>query len=166
MPVIQNQVVDGAGWMTDIQFADIVTISEMTPGPIILNAATFTGQQMAGFPGALAATAGSIFPSLIIVSVIAYFYFSKNNTTGLKSVMRAMRPAVAALVFYAGVLLFITALTAEPFMGLPIDPIACIMLVVYYVLLKKFHKSPIFVICISAAAGVIIYLAIPQLAGV
>ena len=54
MPLIQAQVVDGRGWLTMTQFADIMTIAEMTPGPIAINSATFVGIQVAGLPGALA----------------------------------------------------------------------------------------------------------------
>jgi len=63
MPLIQNQVVDIHPWLTMTGFADIMAISEMTPGPIAVNAATFVGIQVAGLPGALIATIGCIFPS-------------------------------------------------------------------------------------------------------
>ena len=58
MPLIQNQVVDVHSWLTMTQFADIMTIAEMTPGPIAINSATFVGIQTAGIPGAIIATIG------------------------------------------------------------------------------------------------------------
>ena len=81
MPMIQSQVVNGFGWLTMAEFADVVTIAEMTPGPITLNAATFVGTQMAGIPGAIAATFGCIVPSCIIVTTLAVLYkkFSHTN---------------------------------------------------------------------------------------
>ena len=89
MPMIQSQVVSSFGWLTMAEFADVVTISEMTPGPITLNAATFVGTQVAGIPGALAATFGCIVPSCIIVTTLAVLYkkFSRANTA------RSFRPA-------------------------------------------------------------------------
>ena len=63
MPLIQNQVVDVHTWLTMTQFADIMTIAEMTPGPIAINSATFVGIQVAGIPGAIIATVGCILPS-------------------------------------------------------------------------------------------------------
>ena len=63
MPLIQNQVVDIHPWLTMTQFADIMTIAEMTPGPIAINSATFVGIQVAGLPGAVIATVGCVFPS-------------------------------------------------------------------------------------------------------
>ena len=74
MPLIQNQVVDIHPWLTMPQFADVMTIAEMTPGPIAINAATFVGIQIAGFPGAIIATVGCIFPSCVIVMTLAYVY--------------------------------------------------------------------------------------------
>ena len=62
IPLIQSQVVETHGWLTMNEFTNLITIAEMTPGPIGVNSATFTGLQIAGIPGAIAATFGSIFP--------------------------------------------------------------------------------------------------------
>ena len=74
MPLIQQQAVDLHPWLTMGQFADIMAIAEMTPGPIAINAATFVGIRTAGLPGALAATAGCVAPSCVIA--IAAITFS------------------------------------------------------------------------------------------
>ena len=63
LPLIQAQVVDQYGWMTMTEFSDIITISQMTPGPIAINAATFVGIRIAGLAGAVVATLGCVFPS-------------------------------------------------------------------------------------------------------
>ena len=70
MPLIQAQTVQLHGWLTMNEFTDLVTIAEMTPGPIAVNSATFVGIRIAGLPGALVATLGCIFPSLFIVSLL------------------------------------------------------------------------------------------------
>ena len=75
IPLIQSQVVTANGWLSLSEFTDLVTIAEMTPGPIAINSATFVGIRIAGIPGALIATLGCILPSCIIVSVLAYIYF-------------------------------------------------------------------------------------------
>ena len=72
MPLIEAQVVNQYGWLTPNEFVDIVTISQMTPGPIAINAATFVGQRVAGLGGALVATLGCILPSCILVLLIAF----------------------------------------------------------------------------------------------
>ena len=73
MPMIQQQVVDAYHWLSVSEFGDLVTISQMTPGPIAINAATFVGIRVVGWQGALCATMGCVFPACVIVTVIAYF---------------------------------------------------------------------------------------------
>ena len=75
MPLIQGQVVNGHHWLSMTEFTDLITISQMTPGPIAVNSATFVGIRIAGIPGALVATLGCILPSCLIVTLIASFYF-------------------------------------------------------------------------------------------
>ena len=74
MPLIQHQVVDLHPWLTMTEFADIMTIAEMTPGPIAINSATFVGIQVAGIPGAVVATVGCVLPSCVIVTILACIY--------------------------------------------------------------------------------------------
>ena len=71
LPLIRHQVVEANGWLQLSEFTDLITISQMTPGPIAVNSATFVGMKIAGVPGALAATFGCILPSCIIVTLIA-----------------------------------------------------------------------------------------------
>ena len=72
MPLIQSLVVDGKGWLSMAEFADLTNIAEMTPGPILVNSATFVGQKIAGLSGALVCTIGAVLPSFIIVLALAY----------------------------------------------------------------------------------------------
>lgn len=102
MPIIQNQVVNTHIWLTMNEFTDLITIAEMTPGPIAINSATFVGIRIAGVPGALAATFGCILPSCFIVSLLACIYRRYNNLSALQSVLSCLRPAVVALIAAAG----------------------------------------------------------------
>ena len=86
MPLIQSQVVEKYAWLTMSEFTDLITIAEMTPGPIAVNSATFVGIRIAGLPGAVIATFGCIFPSCIIVSLLAYIYYRYKNVSTLQSV--------------------------------------------------------------------------------
>lgn len=72
MPLIRHQVVELHPWLTLTQFTDIVTISQMTPGPIAVNFATFVGMQIAGLPGAIVATLGCVAPACVIVTLLAW----------------------------------------------------------------------------------------------
>ncbi len=79
MPLIQSQVVNLHHWLTLTEFTDLITISQMTPGPIAINSATFVGIRLAGFAGAIVATIGCILPACIIVSILALLYFKYKN---------------------------------------------------------------------------------------
>lgn len=109
MPLIEAQIVTLHGWLTMSEFADLVTIAEMTPGPIAVNAATFVGTKIAGVPGALVATAGCILPACILVTLIAKLYLKYRNIAVLQSVLGSLRPAVVAMIASAGVLILISA---------------------------------------------------------
>ena len=75
IPLIQNQVVEIHPWLTMNEFTDLITIAEMTPGPIAVNSATFVGIRIAGLSGAVIATIGCILPSCFIVSFLAFIYY-------------------------------------------------------------------------------------------
>ena len=117
IPLIQAQVVEAHGWLSMAEFTNLVTIAEMTPGPIAVNSATFVGIRIAGVPGAVVATLGCIFPALILVSVLAYLYRRYQSAPALDSVLSCLRPAVVALIAAAG-------LAIQNLLGLVCDPIA------------------------------------------
>lgn len=109
MPFIQAQTVTLHRWLTMGEFSDLVTIAEMTPGPIALNAATFVGTRVAGAPGALVATLGCILPSCLIVSALAWVYRRYRKLTVMQSVLKSLRPVVVALIASAGLGILKTA---------------------------------------------------------
>ena len=109
MPLIQHQVVDTYHWLDGKGFADLVTISQMTPGPIATNAATFVGMNTAGLAGALIATFGCILPSCILVTFIAYFYLKYQKLAALQGILSSLRPAVIALIASAGISILVSA---------------------------------------------------------
>lgn len=110
MPLIQAQVIDQYGWLTVSDFTDLVTISQMTPGPIAINSATFVGNQIAGIPGALAATIGCILPSCIFVTALAWIYTRYRNLSILQGILESLRPAVVAMIFTAGLTILVPAI--------------------------------------------------------
>lgn len=109
MPLIQGQVVSQHGWLTMSEFTDLITISQMTPGPIAVNSATFVGIKIAGIPGALAATAGCILPSCILVTLIAKLYLKYQNMSVLQDILTSLRPAVVAMIASAGISILASA---------------------------------------------------------
>ena len=79
MPLIQAQVIEKCHWLTLNDFTNLITIAEMTPGPIAVNSSTFVGNQVAGIPGAIVATIGCILPSCIFVTILAKLYAKYRN---------------------------------------------------------------------------------------
>ena len=110
MPLIQAGIVDTHHWLTMAEFVDVFTISQMTPGPIGINAATFAGMKVAGIGGAIAATAGFSLPSFIIGVSLAKLFMKYGNIDGVYSILNGLRPAVVALICSAGVSFIILAL--------------------------------------------------------
>ena len=109
MPLIQEQIVDTHGWLSMSEFTDLITISQMTPGPIAINSATFVGMKIAGVPGAIAATVGCVFPSCVIVTLLARLYLKYRDMSLLQGILGSLRPAVVAMVAAAGISILITA---------------------------------------------------------
>lgn len=113
MPLIQAQVVTNHAWITTSDFTDLVTIAEMTPGPIAVNAATFVGNQVAGIPGALAATLGVVLPSCLFVTALAWLYQKYRSLTLMQGILQSLRPAVVAMIFGAGLTILLPTLFAS-----------------------------------------------------
>ena len=160
MPLIQDQVVNLHPWLTMSQFADIMTIAEMTPGPIAINAATFVGIRIAGIPGALVATLGCITPSCIIVMTLAYLYTKYSGLSIIQGILSGLRPAVVAMIASAGLSLFLLSVFGEEFSlsgPVSIDKIAGIIFLAAIFILRKWKLSPICVMAASGLAGLILY---------
>ncbi len=162
MPLIQTLVVEGKGWLTMSEFADLTTIAEMTPGPIAVNSATFVGQKMAGLPGAVICTLGCILPSLIIVLFLAYLYQKYANLTVVKTVLSQMRPAVVAMIASAGITILLLALFGNSTLGtIQLSSLRIIELAIFIVcliLLRLKKIGPIQCVFLSAIVGTVLYL--------
>ena len=156
MPMIQQQVVDAYHWLSVSEFGDLVTISQMTPGPIAINAATFVGIRVVGWQGALCATMGCVFPACVIVTVIAYFYVKYRHMEGLQMVLNTLRPAVIALILTSGITILTQAFFQESHIDLQqINWIqGGIFIICMYLLLRK-KKDPIIVMLFAGVLNVI-----------
>ena len=160
MPLIQNQVVDLHHWLTLSEFTDLITISQMTPGPIAINSATFVGIRIGGVGGALVSTLGCILPSLIIVMTLAYFYTKYKNIAVIQGVLSGLRPAVVALIASAGLSIVILAFWGEG--GFSLKPadlnLAGVgLFAAGLFVLRKWKPNPIWVMLGSGVAGLCLY---------
>lgn len=160
MPLIQSQVVEKHGWLSMGEFTDLITIAEMTPGPIAVNSATFVGIRIAGLPGAVVATVGCIFPSCIIVSLLAYLYYRYQGVSVLRSVLGTLRPAVVALIASAGLSILLQVLfQGQAMAAANLNWLGLLLFAAAFFSLRKFKWNPIGVmfLCgvVSLGVGVI-----------
>lgn len=146
MPLIQSQVVEKYGWLSMSEFTDLITIAEMTPGPIAVNSATFVGIQIAGLPGAVVATFGCILPSCIIVSLLAFIYYRYKQVSALQSVLGCLRPAVVALIAAAGLsILQVVLFSGEAINLKNIQWLEGVIFLTAFLVLRIRRKNPILV---------------------
>lgn len=157
LALIQQEVVVENGWLALGEFNDLITISQMTPGPIALNSATFVGQRVAGFPGSLAASLGCTLPSAIIVGSLSYFYKKYKDLDSLNEVLKFLRPAIVVMVLIAGLDILQTALfDVNPVAFENLDIRMLGLFIGAFIIMQKKDYDPIKVMVASGA----VYLAL------
>lgn len=156
VPLIQSQIVEQNGWMELAEFTDFITISEMTPGPIVINCATFVGQKLAGIPGAIVCTLGSVAPSLIIGLILSWFYMKFRDLSFMKQLMTGLRPAIVAMIASAGLSIFVLAIDPPD-----VKYIELVLCAAGLVLLRRFKVNPVLIIFGSGLVGLLAYVLIP-----
>lgn len=159
IPLIQSQVTARHAWLTMQEFTDLVTIAEMTPGPIAVNAATFVGLRIASVPGAVIATLGCITPALVFVSVLAILYEKYSSVTALQRVLLCLRPVVVALILGAGLSILSQVLFNGQAAALSsVDWFGAASFAVAFFVLRKDKLNPILVMCLCGAARLGFYV--------
>lgn len=98
IPIIQHEVINRRGWLTEQEFIELLTIAQTAPGPISLNTAVFVGYKFRRYKGALAAVTGVVIPSFVIILLIATFFAGIRNNVWVDAAFKGMRPAVVALI--------------------------------------------------------------------
>ncbi|MGI6038668.1 MAG: chromate transporter [Clostridiales bacterium] len=163
MPFIQEQAVDINGWLTMGEFVDLVTISQMTPGPIAINAATFIGMKTSGVLGAIIATIGCVTPSCIIVLTLAYLYYKYRGLPAIQGVLKGLRPAVVSLIAFAGISIVQMALfggKSESIFSIDIssfDVVSGVLFAAALVVMRRFKPNPIYVMAGAGFVGLLAF---------
>ncbi len=153
LSLIQNEVVVRHGWIPAAQFTDIVAVSQITPGPIAINSATYIGYTVAGFWGSVVATVAVSLPSLTIMVLLTRFFFKLRNNRYVAGVVSAMTPVVLGMILSAALLLMFPASSEEASF---IDGWSWALFAA--TLVGSWRKvNPILMILLSAVAGVLIY---------
>lgn len=161
IPLIQNQIVIVHKLMTMAEFTDLITIAEMTPGPISINSATFVGTQLAGPIGAIICTLACIIPAFIICLLLAHFYYKYRNFSGVQLVLSDLRPAVVAMIASAGLSILVLGLFNTNLQGIQLNnfrPIEFILFIGAFFLLRKYKFNAITIIFGTGIIGTLLYL--------
>ena len=159
LPLIETIIVNEHNWLSYAEFSHLVVISEMTPGPIAVNASTFVGNLRFGFIGGIVATLGVVLPSFIIVIILAKIYFKYRNLTSVNAVLNGLRPTIVGLIAFATFKITISALFDTQIISFgqfDINVIKIALLVLYIYLLRKYKLNPILIIVLSGILGLIV----------
>ncbi|MBP1864443.1 chromate transporter [Clostridium tetanomorphum] len=148
LPLIEREIVNNKQWINFQEFSDIIGISQMTPGPIAINSATFVGYKVGGIYGSLCATLGVISFSFLLVSIATHYILKFRESKVLTAALMGMRPALIGLIISA-----FLSLAKGAYKDLKSVIIG--VLIMGTLLSKKIH--PILVIGIAAILGVIFY---------
>ncbi len=160
IPLIQEQIVNIYELMTLEEFSDLITVAEMTPGPISINSATFVGMRLAGIPGVLICSFGCIIPSFCICLTLAHFYYKYRTVSGVQTVLGALRPATVALIASAGASILMLGLFQAELKEVVMSNIRYIELGIFAValfILRKFKVNAVSIILGSGVVGTILY---------
>ena len=113
LSLIQNEIVVRHGWLTTAEFTDIVAVSQITPGPIAINSATYVGYSVAGVWGSIVATVAVSLPSLTIMVLLTRYFLQLRNNRYVSGVVTAMKPVVLGMILSAALLLMFPASTED-----------------------------------------------------
>ena len=147
LPILQREVVEGKGWATDEELTDYFAIGQCTPGIIAVNTATFIGQKQAGFWGGIMATLGVVFPSIVIITLLAGVIDAFSHLTWVQHAFGGIRVCVCVLIFNAVVKLWKSAVKDKWAFG-----IFAVVLVGSLLL----DLSPVVYVLFAAVAGIVI----------
>ena len=147
IPILEREIVDRHGWATEEELMDYYAVGQCTPGVIAVNTATFIGYKVAGTVGGVAATLGMIFPSLVIITLIAGILTNFADVPAVKSAFAGIRVCVCVLIFNAVLKLWKKAV---------VDKITLVLFLGVFLLSVFFDISPIVFVVFCAAAGIVL----------
>lgn len=158
LSMIQGEVVTQYGWLSSQEFTDIVAISQMTPGPIGINAATYVGYTASGNVwGSVIATFAVVLPSFILMLTISKFFLKYQKHPAVESVFKGLRPAVVGLLASAALVLMNTENFGSPSTDTYSFVVSVILFLIAFIGTRKFRINPILMIVACGIAGLLLY---------
>lgn len=159
LPLISQYVVHDRGWLTTAGLTDLVSLSQMTPGPIAINAATFIGTKVAGLPGAIVATLGNVTPQFLLMMVLGYFLFTRHQEMPwLERILNGLKPAIVSLVGIATIdMMRVSLFIGEGGQISALRIGGVIGFAIGFLLYRKKRLGVIGIVLVSAMTGVMLY---------
>ena len=158
IPLIQNSVLKN-GWMDVSMFSNLLALSESTPGPIMVNAATFIGYHEAGVAGSLTATFAVVLPSFVIIVCISHFLKKWLENKKIQSILNGIKPCLTGVILATGLWMLLNTAFPEKTADYTAVLICAVLVLTAVAVRKIWNKelSPIALILISAVLGIILY---------
>lgn len=154
LPLIQQVIVNDHQWLTMTEMVDVVTISQMTPGPIAINAASFVGAKIFGLTGSVVATFGTVVPQTTLMLILGYFMFGGKKIGFLDKMLKGLRPGIVGLIATAALSMTISSVLPTGLLS-EIDFIALVAFIVGIILyLRKFDMIKL--IGLGAIIGIVL----------
>ena len=158
LSLIQGEVVTRYGWLTAQEFTDIVAISQMTPGPIGINSATYVGYLATGSVwGSVIATSAVVLPSFILMLTISRFFLKYQHHPVVVSIFAGLRPAVVGLLAAAALVLMTVDNFGSPSENTYQFVISCVLFLLAFIATYRFKANPILLIIICGLVGLVVY---------
>lgn len=159
IPLIQEQVVEEFGWVSQQTFTDIITISQMTPGPLAVNTSTFIGIQISGIEGAILATTGCVISGICISAALYCFFKRHRESKYIFQILNGLKASSLGLIMSAAAGILLLAFTGTQTLRFDVswDWIAVGIFLSAFCILRKWKINPILLIVAAGAIGAVAY---------
>ena len=157
LPLVDDLIVQRHGWLSAAEVADIVSISEMSPGPFSLNCSSFVGMKVAGIPGAVLATTGFLLPPLVIALILAVLYKRYRSLPAVRTIFSVLNACIIAVLLGSVVNLFAASIFGGSLFGGSVDVLALVIFLACFLGLFRYKLNPIALLAVSAVVGAVLY---------
>ncbi|MGY5240036.1 chromate transporter [Clostridium tertium] len=161
MPLIQDQMVDKYGWLTIQEFTDIITISQMTPGPLSINASTFVGLRVAGIIGAIIATFACVITGVIISIFLFNFFKKHNDIEEIANILKGLRSTSIGLIASSASSIILIAFLGRTTLSGNLNNLNIFAIIIFSIslfLLRRYKFNPLTIIALTGFLGLFIYI--------
>ena len=157
IPIVEKEVVHIHNWMTIAEFADLVAIDEITPGPIIINSASFVGMRLAGVPGAIVASLGAIVVPCVVTTIMIFIFRKFKDIKGISEVIYTLKCMTVALILSTCLSIILNALLPTKVFSISnVDYLLLIMGITSFLVIRKYKPNPLYVMLACGAVNLLV----------